>query len=1075
MSGIKSVLYGSFFLVVMGTFSLSGISGGVPFVSWEKYGEHRAMDIRGMEEIIRKDINLKENPIIGMEAFYLLKNLNAPGNVSLPPDVQTAAFLYFHLMEENTESARFFYRDLKNKNTANKFFSRNQINMMEFILYGKKIDLNKINYKECGYICLPLAGHYLEKNQSLRAQEILRNILENKDSHRGPTRRLFYVYVSLVYLHLDLVNTSKPNPEYLARLQSEFPEELALWKRVLPLPPERNFGKEYTEAVQKISNPEQLPYFGGTFRIAGENQTMDVVFEKDGDNVNSVVSLNGDWKMMYHNHIFYWRGKENVYETSRIWDYRKEEKNGYRLSFDLEDTFFNYSFTIGMDSDKFIFQLPPRVKNAKLSKQTVYYNPENNTFYLLPVSLRTMMDSLFFKIALKGNNPSQIMIFHGKNNFVINFANLQYRKADIIQKEKYIKGKTRVIPHAIPKKYLNHILVQMTSRPEKRTAPNSEENERISEAIKKYYLEEKKILGMDTSSIAAKAEFYQNLAQAHPEDKRLWFIATKLYYYSYDFLRAEESAYQYLLAMEKTSGGTLDFYMGENPEEEITKYYVQSLVQNHKIKPALDFLRDKNTFSTGNSITPEKFSLAILEAQVHIHSGNYAAGEKIYDEIIREAEKGSGEQRTRDSALYNKILLIMYLGKMDEAAKVYSQKISGGKSPHLQNLFSFLKNPAEENPVRYKNVHPRMGKGKNFCAPMAIQFALDSLEVKNIPDQKLIARELKTTENGTSFHEIVEYFQRREMVVSPHEASLDDIARHIAMGLPVLALVYNTESRMGHITPVIGVDLKRRLVYFSEPDAPSSIDFMKEEDFIRSQMYTGNISLFIYRKNDKPEIASRNHRVGNAIAGYLDYVSRENSNTEGITQYLTELEKLNNESIKKFIHYQKLRLVYAKIMNKKKITKDELDFISKLKPQITDWNNADEIQILQGKFFLLQGNPYLALESWKNALQLNPRSWEAMVLLTDIYLNAGNVESAQAMVSATLDLNPPEGILQEFHIRQIKIFLAKKQYVAAIPWALEIADFSYPNPFSKMTIDLLKNENMENTLKFLMDINFGQF
>ncbi len=1074
---MESIIYGFVFLGAMGIFSASEISGAVPFGSWEKYGEQLAMDIRGMNEIILKDKSLRDDPIIGMEAFYLLKNLDAPGNVSLLPDVQKAAFLYFHLMEENTESARFFYRDLKNRNTANKFFSRDQINMVEFILYGKKIDLNKINYKECGYICLPLAGHYLEKNQTLRAEEILRNILENKDSHRGPSRRLFYVYVSLVYLHLDLMNTSKPNPEYLARLQSEFPDELALWKRVLPLPPERNFGKEYIEAVQKISNPEQLPYFGGTFRMEGENQTMDVVFEKSGDNVNSVVSLNGNWKMIYHNHIFYWRGKENVYETSRIWDYRQEEKNGYRLSFDLGDSFFNYSFTIGRAPDDFFFQLPPRIKNAKSSKQTVYYNPENHTFYLLPVSLRTMMDSLFFEIALEGNNPSKIMIYHGKNNFVIHFTDLHYRKTNTIQKEKYIKGKTRVIPHAIPKKYLNHILVQMTSIPNKETAQNSGEDERVREAIKKYYLEEKKILSLDTSSIVARAEFYQNLAQTHPEDKRLWYITTKLHYYSYDFVRAEESAYQYLLAMEKASGGTLDFYMGGNPEEEIIRYYVQSLVQNQKIKSALDFLRDKKHSSSGKGITMEKADLAILEAQVHLHSGNYTAGEKIYDDVIREAEKQTTGKLNgiRDVALHNKILLLMYLGKMNEAAEVYSQKISGGKSPHLQNLFSFLKNPVEENPVRYKNVHPRMGKGKNFCAPMAIQFALTSLNVKDIPDQKKIARELKTMENGTGFHEIMEYFHRKEILVSPLEASLDDIAGHIARGFPVLALVYNTESQMGHITPIIGVDLKHRLVYFSEPDAPSSIEFMKEEDFIRSQMYTGNISLFIYRKTDKPDIASRNHRVGNAIAGYLDYVSRENSNPEGITQYLTELEKLNSESIKKFIHYQKLRLVYAKIMNKKSITKAELDFISKLKPLMTDWNNAEEIQILQGKFFLLQGNPHLALDSWKNALQLNPHSWEAMALITDIYLNAGNVESAQAMVSAALDLYPPERILQEFHIRQVKIFLGRKEYAAAIPWALEIADFSYPNQFSKITIDLLKNENMENTLKFLMDINYGQF
>lgn len=1037
----------------------------------EKYFTNRKNAIKNiLSHFSILDNSLSKNSSVEdiLIAGYFHKKLDSSINFKISPEQEKSIDLFFHTLEKNDEIARYIFYQLKNNGKLNENFRKDVIKSIENLLFYKNQKVQLLQKETCPFQCILIFNYYMENDEFIKALNILEQIINYMEKSNSSISKMGRAYLYLLYSHYQVFYHDKKNKTTFKNLDS-IKKEIQVWQTLIPPPPSKKIESLFLSENKNLKNIQDEKYLGGTFHLKSKNSSLKVFFEKQNENLRTRFHLNGSWVMIYDNHAYHWKAKKNIYRTSKVFYRLKSFPLAYSLELNFENSQFRYNSSIIHKKDKLILKLPEWVTDSEKKPVSIYYNKNTNYFVFFPIGIRIFPTSFFSVVQLKDKKLTKFTLEQGSSDFHIKITDIFYEQKDHIQKKQYIKEYID-IPQSIPLRYLNQILVGVINR----TGKSFNKQNDIDTLINNFYLEKNKISRLSNNKISEKADSFYMLAQEYEEDHRLWFIAANLYYESYHFKKAEKCAYRYLSIDQRKRVSGLGFSTSEDPDQVILQIYIYSLIQNNKHLKAMDYMKllkrkDDKTKTTNENEIEKKIERYSLLAQLYIQNRNFTEADNIYRNIIKIF---GDNKKFLDSVYYHKIIINMYQRKFSEAKLDY-EKI---RSPITKKYFEFLKEKnnysSEKTSIRFLKIKPIMGKGKNYCAPMAVQFTLKALG-KKFPSQREIANEMNTQENGTGFNEIINYFKKRNIKVIPYVATLEDIATHLKKGLPVLTLMYHPEINMGHITPIIGVDLDTRIVYFSEPDQTTSINIMKEENFFKRQIHTGNITLFI--SSDNHSLDYLNHsNPGTHVVRYLDYKS-SGGTINKMDYFLRKIELLKHPTTKSFTYYQRLSLIYQKLIKKIPFNSNDLFFIKKINKELTDYNSYYETQIIQGKIYQMYNKPYSAKKSWENALSLNSKSWEASLFLSDLYIKYNNLLKAKKIIEDALEKNPPNIFYQMFLYNLVKIFTLMENYDSAISYGLEIADFNTQNSFNGNLIQIMKKAKAENTLNFLRDIIFGNF
>lgn len=1017
---------------------------------------------------IEKDLQFDEL----LSALYFYKTFQEPYKLKLSEEKKECVNLFFHVIQGNYELSRHMFQKLKTEKQLKKCFRQDVIQSMENQLFYKKKQILFNEKQGCSFQCLAIADYYFSNDEIPKGinvlKEITHSIKKSQNFYNSKNDRMVIAYIISLMNHFEnyqYKKTSKIDKNDLKTLKKEF----SLWQRLIPPPPKDNVSSSFAKKSSSLKDIEKEKYFGGTFTINSDKSSMDIYFEKENENLAARFHLNQNWIMLYEDHSFYWKAKERIYRTPKIFKKLESYPSAYFLEFNFSNNQFQYHSSIIHNQDKFIFRLPEWIINPEKRPVSVYYNKKRNSYIIFPVGIRIILTSFFSELQFKNNKMQQFHLSQGSSGFHLKLHDIFYEKKDHVKKDFYVKEYTEV-SHAIPVSYLNRILVSIINKEQSKSYKNKKTS-KIDTLVNNFYLQKNKIYKLPNEKIAKKGDYFYSLAKQEENDPRLWYIAAGLYFESFRFAKSEYCAYKYITLDKKNQFAGLNFSTSEDPEQTILHIYIYSLVQNNKVSQALSYMKLLELSEKDKkNAKAESLQYYMLVAQLHIQNGNYNKALQAYDKLIALSKNHSDYL---NNAHFHKMIILMYLKQFDHAKKYYKDiSLKTIKEDFASTFNESHDKKGKMASVRFKNMKPVMGKGKNFCAPIAIQFAMQALAEKT-PSQKEIAKELKTSEHGTGFSEIIAYFKKRNINVTPYVANLEDIAAHLQKGWPVLTLMYQPEMNIGHITPVIGVDLDTRMVYFSEPDQTTSITVMPEKKFMDYQIHTGNISLFITPIDNSSGLNEKTN-PGHFVAEYMDYLSA-NASIKIIDDLLTKIESINHPRTRSFTYYQRTTLIYRKILKKIPYTSKDQLFLKTIRPTLTNYNSYYETQIIQGKLYHLYNQTYNAKLSWENALKLNPKSWEASLLLSDLYLKYQNYEKSREIINKAIKDNPPDIFYRMYLYNLVVIYANLNDYEKAIPIGLEIVDFNKRNKFTENFIKLLKKSGKENTLNFLRDIIFGNF
>ena len=526
----------------------------------------------------------------------------------------------------------------------------------------------------------------------------------------------------------------------------------------------------------------------------------------------------------------------------------------------------------------------------------------------------------------------------------------------------------------------------------------------VSQAIHDLYNSDESSL----SELVKLGDKYKDAA-IREKEYNLLTVSAQFYTRAYEFNNAELIMNKYFSIKEENN--VMDLAVNFSDNDELVKEYISSLIQQKKYSKAHAFIRNNLSSMKNDSDRTEYFSTKMLLASLYIYSGSIDKAIEEYNDIITIQEKPADKPEIKaiiDNAVSMKFYLLNYLMRFPEAVAMRNNAaiISQTKDMDLPNW-----SESDENAVRLKTIIPIMHQSKNYCAPLAIQNAIYYLKGTFV-DQKEIARELGTTETGSLTSEIINYFTSHNISVIPCERTPVAVAECIKKGQPVFALLKDPYTGAGHITTIIGVDIKSSVFYLNESGNSLPVSVITIKNLIIMQALCGNILFTIESKKENSILLDQNSLLFKTISYIKETASSSEIDKEKMNRLNTTLDEIEHADTsgmdKYFIILRRLEHIIMRLSNNIPATASEAEFINNL--SIPNDNNIDSLKYLffqrYAHILKLVKKDDVSLKCYNRALALNPKDIFSLLGKAEIYISHNNREKAYETYLESLKLAP---------------------------------------------------------------------
>ncbi|MCB1199543.1 MAG: hypothetical protein KDK41_02770 [Leptospiraceae bacterium] len=574
--------------------------------------------------------------------------------------------------------------------------------------------------------------------------------------------------------------------------------------------------------------------------------------------------------------------------------------------------------------------------------------------------------------------------------------------------------------------------------------------------------------------------FYQKLAEKYHsrlnnEALDFHFDVARLYSLAYNHNKAVQVLEEaFALSESRDEKGEIKrgFSMVSDPDRE----YINALVMTGDYRNALDFIDFKLRKAQKVYDVNETYLMGIQKADILTRASRpQEALETLTSIRLRFSHPGNLSLTL--SAM--EVQLASYLMKNKEAAAAFTywenkrRILSKGDDNFLAMQKESLQraSAAESNPVRLKHPPVLPGQGKNFCAPIALEFALRVLGDQKVT-QKEIADSMGTNDAGTNFSNILSYLKERNVQTSAAVLNIEQAADLLKRGLPILTLLWPPDSSIGHISVLLGVDVQKKVYYFYEPGLAFSMLAIHESELKKSQMIAGSVFLIV--GNNNREVKA--HKSAEEVLKYLD-IYTSGADAQALLTSLDEIAAHDKkEGLTEFLLFHRLNAL-LRLSTQSKLTQLQMNYIKSI---LSQW----ELSIPTGLSYLTYrsfgdlalhaGKVELADKVFTTGLQDNPTDFLSLIRSADLSLRKGDSDTAFTLAgralrdSASLGLYP--GLFEQIIVRSAQVKLEKKDVRGAVEALMTITDFSTLTPQSRQLIKIMQENKMQNSIRFLQDI-----
>ncbi len=615
-----------------------------------------------------------------------------------------------------------------------------------------------------------------------------------------------------------------------------------------------------------------------------------------------------------------------------------------------------------------------------------------------------LLPEVFFSITFEKNFPREISL-EKRNGTKLGFRELAFNER---VREPNFSVRPTVVGLPIPANLLDSMLLSSLFPADK--ASNASQLELYHDLS---LLAQNKV---DALQLARK----YSARSAQEAEVRLfagWFYAA-----AYDFTAARQQYEQYFAAQEKDDKKKNVSFRLMFPEEP-QKAYLSNLIHEGLYAEAARYAAylKESAYLWGKPVEGLAAELAL--ADIYLRAANYAAAQVSLAAVIKQAAELSDGELQRQAQL-RQLVVGGYLGKLP--GKIETALYPAAAAELLQAL-----SLPGGVPVRLKEGTVLPGEGRNFCAPASLQYVIRVLSGK-VVSQKEIAAEMKTTAEGTELRSILAYLRWHGFSVRVFPADSQEVAAHLTREEPVIALLWPPDSSIGHVAPVIGVDIPRDVYYFYEPARPFGMEALTGQELARQQAQTGSIMLAVSRGAIKDS--------DKATLSVVDFFDRFLQAPPG--ERLVLLEKIAaDDEAKRYrgVVAAQRALAYAQLSDSRSLNAAQkqaaMALLSQAQPESSlEYKAFAELALRAGQID--------TAELWlKAALEARPADVFTRLRLAEIALNRGQWEQAAQALKDVLRFAPVG--LQPMVLQQLAVVAQqrgdKKEAFAWQGWAITLA------------------------------------
>jgi tetratricopeptide (TPR) repeat protein len=624
------------------------------------------------------------------------------------------------------------------------------------------------------------------------------------------------------------------------------------------------------------------------------------------------------------------------------------------------------------------------------------------------------------------------------------------------------------------------------------------QGKKINNMLKEDFLKKKEQTLAENLILAKK---YEAMAESNFNYPELWAISGNLYLEGYEFNSAARSFEKYFNIQREVDLEDKGLSVQLPAILHAEKLYINALIQNREYEKAelyLDKKLQEESLMSEESFS-DKISFGITLSDIASRKGNWEKALKRFTELekfitlhMNNYPLSQGTLAVILRARTLQIQVLAYLKKYEEARHKLDQLMELYNKKPLATRFSvklFLENisfpknwplPKEES-VRLAHIPSLTGQGKNYCVPIAVQFILRYFG-DNAANQRQIAEEMGTTEQGTNFIQMIAYLKKKGFQVKAFIGTRERVGLFLKNSIPMLTLFYPKNADIGHIASLIGMDAQSGVYYFYEPAETSAVKAMSAEELSRLQIAVGNIFLaFVPQGRDFPREVngsdSRQDEIALLILNYIDQMTLQRWEKEP-REILDTIAKLDTDNkFQKFISFQKALLLLNKFYGNE-IGEAELASTKKLLTDVDSFRveNGDsfhEYMRILGQLAYFVKDFARSRQAFMNAIALNPLDIQSIYMLAELLAREGQFQAAGVFYRKALAKLPYfhsviPNLRNEILLKLAGIYKKEGKTGEMIQYLIYAANLTdLKNKLTLYTLEAMREHKSSNTLDFI--------
>lgn len=826
----------------------------------------------------------------------------------------------------------------------------------------------------------------------LLAKELIERIVNNEVNFQNPERSKIFSAALLQIWSIGAISNvfsakvfqdSAPLKQAYAMMRKkikDFNAQKNAFLRSFSLPDLKHFRQlPYAQKIKKMEKEakEQSTLFQrGRIQIQGKTE-LSFLYNFSGQNQELILRKGDRPIMVAQSGSLFWPGKEVNLQSSSCLDDTLEKKSLY-LNFSLlfqkeENGSLDFNFNIYTRPESKIawYQLWQilykrnflvKVNDNQLRiVNFAAYDPFNTKEIVLTSNAKGQLISLVLQSLHDQNRIILDQLVYGKNQGTI--FPLKYLKHD----------RTEQIRLSLPLEFYRRLFVRRIFK----ESGNDKEGWKKSDDIQGVYEEYKNLMGelarLKNKKTPEIKELAETLAKRYSKSRDkfwVWAIIANLYYKSYSFADALNAYERYNYLRENQSEFENRLRLNFPFEKEAKVIYFQSLLHLGKYDEAYQISRRELSVGIKKILakSPDKDSRSQIEKYIR-NSIRLAdvqfrrrqaetAFRGIRDLVFALLKAPSDWEKSLsysfEELVLNYIYLYAYLQKTENAnkkdiwilKKISERTEQNHSHPAIPKLLNRLAEADQKSgniskdidvssaAVRIKMKSHLPGQGKNFCVPITSHFILNHFQKSSLSQQE-IARQMQTSDQGTQVGAMIKFMQKQGYRLVALPLKKESIHYFLSRDIPLFSLVSLPNADIGHMITVIGLDPRRDLLYFYEPNRNFAISIKTLEELKRETTPLGNILLaFIPEKKSdlfidaNDELFIHKETVQQIIAFMDTVIGQERLSV--LEEIFSQLEKDPIYQHSSFITLQKIRLIMFNKWNKGLFHKKDLSFLDQI-------------------------------------------------------------------------------------------------------------------------------------------------